>query len=62
MTKMAPNVWQSLKVRVAEMETLHSAMKELRRYGMTADARKVLNETIKQGEKQLAALKKLVVN
>ena len=62
MPKMPPDIWQSVKFRVAEMETMLTAMKELRRYEMAADARKILDETIKQGEKQLAALKKMAVN
>lgn len=62
MPKMPFDVWQSLKVRVAEMETMIAAMKVLRGYEKAADAREVLDETIEQGEKQLAAFKKMIVN
>jgi len=62
MPKMYPDAWQSLKANVTTMETMLAGMQELRNYITNPDGLKMLEETIKQAEKELAELKRMVVN
>lgn len=62
MPKMTQEAWRSLNASVARTETTLAGMQELRQYIKSADGLKKLDETIRQAEKQLAELKRMVVN
>jgi hypothetical protein len=62
MPKMSPEAWQSLKANVIQLDATLAGMQELRKYIKSADGLKALDETIAQAEKELAELKRLVVN
>ena len=62
MPKMTQEDWRNLKASVTRMETTLAGMQELRQYIKSPDGLKKLDETITQAEKQLAELKRMVVN
>ena len=62
MLKLSPDVWRKLKASVDEMETMAAGMRELRQYMTTKGGLDALDETIKQAEKQLSELRRMVVN
>jgi hypothetical protein len=62
MLKLSPDVWRKLKASMDEMETMVAGMRELRHYMTTKGGLDALDETIKQAEKQLSELRRMVVN
>ena len=62
MLKLSPDVWRKLKASVDEMETMVAGMRALRHYMTTKGGLDALDETIKQAEKQLSELRRMVVN
>ena len=59
---MSAEAWQSLKASLVSMEVLLAAMQELRKYITHPDGLKMLDATIKEAERELAELRRRVVN
>lgn len=60
--KMDKSVWELLKASVSRMESTLTVMKDLRRFIHSPEALQKLDTTIAEHEKQLAELKRIVVN